>query len=307
MKPEEYARQKIDQLLVAAGWAVQDFNDLNLSASFGVAIREFPLKSGFADYLLFVDKKALGVLEAKPEGMTLSGIAEQSDKYLSALPQDLPCVQKPLPFAYESTGTETFFRDCRDPDCRSRRVFAFHQPKTLLDYANQPNTLRARLQTLPPLMTDGLRQCQIEAMTNLEKSFGESRQRAVIQMAPGSGKTFTAVSFVYRLIKFANAKRVLFLVDRSTLGRQTFKEFQQYRTPDDGRKFTELYNVQHLTSNTLIRSVGLRLQPSSDSIRCFGEKPKLVKKLRNTLFLIPCRLMASPRMSPTIRRSRLKR
>jgi type I restriction enzyme R subunit len=251
MKPEELAREKIDGLLEAAGWKVQDYKDLNLSASLGVAVREFPLKSGFADYLLFVDRKAVGVIEAKPEGTTLSGIADQSEKYLVSLPPKIPCARKPLQFAYESTGSETFFRDACDPDCRSRRIFSFHEPKTLLEWTSRTDTLRARLRNLPPLITDGLRQCQIEAIRNLEKSFAESRPRAVIQMATGSGKTFTAVSFVYRLIKFANAKRVLFLVDRSTLGRQTYKEFQQYRTPDDGRKFTELYNVQHLTSNTL--------------------------------------------------------
>lgn len=251
MKPEELARQKIDQLLEAAGYSIQDYKDLNLSASLGVAVREFPLKSGFADYLLFVDKKAVGVIEAKPEGTTLSGTADQSDKYLFSLPPNVSCAQKPLPFAYESTGTETFFRDCRDPDCRSRRIFAFHEPKTLTSWLSEAETLRARLGKLPVLITDGLRECQIEAIRNLEKSFAESRPRAVIQMATGSGKTFTAVSFVYRLIKHAHAKRVLFLVDRSTLGRQTFKEFHQYQTPDDGRKFTSIYNVQNLTSNTL--------------------------------------------------------
>jgi len=113
MKPEELARQKIDQLLEAAGWVIQDFKDLNLSASLGVVIREFPLKSGFADYLLFVDKKAVGVIEAKPEGTTLSGTTDQSAKYLFSLPPNIPCILNPLPFAYESTGTETFFRDCR--------------------------------------------------------------------------------------------------------------------------------------------------------------------------------------------------
>lgn len=250
MKPEELARQKIDQLLNSAGWSVQDYKALNLSASLGVAVREFPLLSGFADYLLFADRKAVGVIEAKPEGTTLSGVADQSDKYLISLPQNIPCARNPLPFGYESTGTETFFRDRCDPDCRSRRIFAFHEPKTLLEWAKQPNTLRARLQRIPPLITDGLYDCQIEAIRNLEDSFAKSKLRALIQMATGSGKTFTAVSFIYRLIKYANAKRVLFLVDRSTLGRQTFKEFQQYRTPDDGRKFTELYNVQHLSSNT---------------------------------------------------------
>jgi len=251
MKPEENARQKIDQLLNAAGWTIQNLKELNLGASRGVAIREFPLKSGIADYLLFVDREPVGVVEAKPEGTTLSGVAEQTDAYLHGFPQNLPHVQEPLPFAYESTGIETLFRDERDPDPRSRQVFAFHRPETLKEWASKGDTLRARLKTLPPLMTEELRACQTDAIRNLERSFAEARPRALIQMASGSGKTFAAVSVSYRLIKFAQAKRVLFLVDRRKLGKQTLTEFEQYVTPDDGRKFTELYNVQHMTSNTL--------------------------------------------------------
>lgn len=251
MTPEEKARQQIDRMLDTAGWIVQDLRDLNLSAGLGVAVREFPLQSGEADYLLFVDRKAVGVVEAKPEGTTLSGVAEQSTKYLTAVPPNLPHVQEPLPFGYESTGIETFFRDLRDPDPRSRRVFSFHRPETLRDWSAQGITLRARLRYLPPLIPTGLRDCQFEAITNLERSLAEARPRALIQMATGSGKTYTAVSATYRLIKFANAKRVLFLVDRKTLGKQTLTEFQQYVTPDDGRKFAELYNIQHLTSNVL--------------------------------------------------------
>jgi type I restriction enzyme R subunit len=251
MKPEEKARQNIDRLLEAAGWAVQDVQQLNLGASLGVAVREFPLKSGEADYLLFVDRKAAGVIEAKPEGTTLSGVADQSAKYVTGIPENLPHVREPLPFAYESTGIETFFTDLRDPQPRSRRVFAFHKPETLNEWLSQQDTLRARLGNMPPLITGGLRDCQVEAIENLENSFAEAKPRALIQMASGGGKTFTAISSIYRLVKFSNAKKVLFLVDRSNLGRQTRMEFQQYITPDDGRKFTELYNVQHLTSNTL--------------------------------------------------------
>lgn len=251
MKPEEEARQEIDRLLEATGWKVQGIQELDLRASLGVAIREFPLKTGQADYVLFVDRNAVGVVEAKKVGTTLSGVAEESAKYLAGVPEYLPHVSEPLPFAYETTGVETFFRDLRDPEPRSRRVFAFHRPDSLKEWLSQNDTLRARLMNMPPLITEGLRDCQIEAIQNLEKSFAEARPRALIQMASGAGKTYTAVSFVYRLIKFANAKRVLFLVDRSNLGRQTLREFQQYETPDDHRKFTELYNVQHLTSNTI--------------------------------------------------------
>jgi len=251
MTPEEAARQDIDLLLESAGWSVQDYKSLNLGAALGVAVREFPLESGFADYLLFVDRMAVGALEAKPEGTTLSGVEDQTHSYLSGLPDDIPHVAKPLPFGYESTGSETFFVDLRDPEARSRRVFAFHKPETIQEWLNDDETLRARLRQLPTLTQGNLRECQLEAITNLEESFADARPRALIQMATGSGKTYAAVSSIYRLIKFAGARRILFLVDRRTLGAQALNEFKQYITPDDGRKFTELYNVQQLTSNTL--------------------------------------------------------
>ena len=249
--PEQLARANIDQLLEAAGWQVQDRADLNLSAARGVAVREFPLSSGFADYLLIADQKAVGVVEAKPEGTPLSGVEPQAAKYSGGLPTALKAWALPLPFLYQSTGEETFLANNLDPLPRSRRVFAFHQPETLIKWATELPTLRARLQQMPPLITAGLWGAQIEAITNLERSFAEDHPRSLIQMATGSGKTFTAVSFVYRLIKHASARRVLFLVDRNNLGRQALREFQQYVTPDDGRKFNELYNVQHLTSNVL--------------------------------------------------------
>ena len=251
MTPEEEARKEIDKLLDAAGWKVQDYRDLNLGAALGVAVREFPLTTGSTDYMLFVGRKATGVIEAKPVGATLGGVDWQSDKYTIGLPDNLPHYQKPLPFAYESTGLETYFRDLRDPEPCSRRVFAFFKPEALKDYLSQEITLRARLKELPRLISEGLRDCQIEAIQNLEESFAEARTRALIQMASGGGKTFTAVTSAYRLIKFAKAKRILFLVDRNHLGRQTLREFQQYVTPDDGRKFTELYNIQRLTSNKI--------------------------------------------------------
>ena len=252
--PEELARENIDKQLAACGWIVQSRNAMNLYAGRGIAVREFPLSTGEADYLLFVDRKAVGVVEAKPEGVTLSGVADQAAKYSVGLPANIPHVTLPLPFLYESTGVETFFRDERDPEPRSRRMFTFHRPEALADMLIDGETLRARLRAMPtqfPLITTGLWGAQIEAINNLETSLAQNRPRSLIQMATGTGKTFTAVSFVYRLIKHAKAKRVLFLVDRNNLGRQAFKEFDQYLTPDDGRKFTELYNVQHLQSNVL--------------------------------------------------------
>src|SRR5215208_8294919 len=140
--PEQLARHNIDRTLDLAGWSVQDMKDLNFAASRGVAIREFPLKAGFADYMLFVDRQAVGIVEAKKEGTPLSGVDTQSKKYLDGLPPYVQRVGTPLPFAYESTGVETVFRDVRDPDYRSRRVFSFHRPETLIDWAREPNSPR---------------------------------------------------------------------------------------------------------------------------------------------------------------------
>jgi len=251
MKPEELARKNIDNLLVKAGWVLQNANEINLGASLGVAIREFPTQKGPADYMLFVNRVAVGVVEAKAEGITLSGVADQSEKYVTNPLSNLPNVNGVLPFAYESTGIETYFRNLKDPQPKSRLVFAFHTPETLQQWANEEKSLRRRLQEIPALDIEGLRDCQIEAVSNLENSFRRDNSRALLQMATGSGKTYTAVTSVYRLLKYADAKRVLFLVDRNNLGKQAKKEFQQYVAPKDGRKFTDLYNVQHLQSNTI--------------------------------------------------------
>jgi type I restriction enzyme, R subunit len=256
--PEAKARQTIDRLLQDAGWAVQDRNQANISAARGVAIREFPLKSGQgeADYLLLVDGMALGVIEAKKEGSTLTGFEVQTEKYSVGVPDHLHVPRRPLPFLYQSTGIETRFTNLLEPDARSRLLFALHRPETLgewlEDEIKRPGSmLRAKLRHMPLLAVDRLRPAQVTAIENLEKSLAENRPRALIQMASGGGKTYTACNFVYRLIKYAGARRVLFLVDRGNLGRQTLKEFQAFVTPEENRPFTELYNVQYMKSNKL--------------------------------------------------------
>ncbi len=273
-KPEELARETIDSRLEEAGWLIQNNDQINLWAGQGVAVREVQLGQDAADYMLFVDQQAVGVVEAKPEGTTLTGVEQQSAKYSLGVPGHFNVPIRPLPFLYESTGIETRFTNGLDPEPRSRRVFSFHRPKTLANWIaldpvigavngrqaadetvaydiDHRQTLRRRLQDMPPLIEGGLWPAQIDAVKNLEQSLADDRPRALIQMATGSGKTFTAISSIYRLIKFGGATRVLFLVDRANLGRQAFKEFQAFTTPDDGRKFTELYNVQLMTSNKI--------------------------------------------------------
>ena len=251
MTPEQKARQQIDRQLEQAGWIVQDYAQIHITAGLGVAVREFPLKTGFADYLLYAHAKAIGSVEAKPEGFGLMGVAEQSTKYSIGLPKSLPNWEVPLPFAYESTGTECRFTNRKEPDARSRLVFTFHRPEELIRLVNLDKQVRGRLQEMPELNTGNLWKVQIDSIRNLEKSLALNKPRALIQMATGSGKTFTAVNFCYRLIKYADAKRILFLVDRNNLGKQTLNEFQQFVSPVNGYKFTEEYSVQHLKKNTI--------------------------------------------------------
>jgi len=247
--PEQKARDQIDAALIQAGWLIQDKNKLNLSAGTGIAVREYQTDIGPADYALFVNKRAVGIIEAKraEEGVRLTAHEDQSEGYASAKLKYLN--NEKLPFVYESTGELTRFTDFRDPKPRSRPVFSFHRPETFAEWLAQEKSLRKRLLDIPALPVSGLRDCQITAINNLEQSFKDARPKALIQMATGSGKTFTAITFIYRLLKFAKARRVLFLVDTKNLGEQAEQEFMAYVPNDDNRKFTELYGVTRLKSS----------------------------------------------------------
>ncbi len=238
-------------MLAASGWTVQDYRLMNLSDGRAQAVREFPGKFGPADYMLYADGRAIGVVEAKPEGHTLTGVELQSKKYQEGFPKELPRWGTPLPFAYESTGAVTQFTSALDPDSRSREVFSFHRPEELIRLATLDQQLRARLRALPPLDTSRLWDKQVTAIENLEKSLAAGYPRSLVQMVMGAGKTFTACNIAYRLVKFAGAKRILFLVDRNNLGRQTLNEFQQFASPYNQYKFTEEFGVQHLRKNTI--------------------------------------------------------
>ncbi|MCB9740842.1 MAG: DEAD/DEAH box helicase family protein [Deltaproteobacteria bacterium] len=262
--PEDQAREQIDAMLEQAGWAVQSRDAMNLAAAPGVAVREFQTAVGPMDYALFVGNRLCGVIEAKRVGVPLAAVEAQTRDYARHAPKHLQVPVRPLPFLYESTGVETMFTNGLDPTPRGRRVFAFHQPTTLdgwlahvaPQWGRPPEmhaapTLQGRLQRASLLDSHGMWPAQIRAVENLEKSLCTGRRRALVQMATGSGKTFTAITSIYRLVREGAAKRVLFLVDRGNLGRQALKEFQAYTTPDDGRKFSDIYNVANLSSNTI--------------------------------------------------------
>jgi type I restriction enzyme R subunit len=252
--PEQEARVEIDAMLEAAGWFIQDYRKMNVRAARGVAVREFPTARGPADYLLYVDRKAIGSVEAKKKGKTLRDVEPQGDKYAhgfkeTAAENGLPAWRELLPFHYMSTGAETLFASRIDPTIKPREVFAFHRPETLLRWVQIEPSMRTGLRTMPPLDPAGLRDVQVTAVTGLEESFRADRQRSLVSMTMGAGKTYIAVAEAYRLIRHAGADRILFLVDRINLGVQARDEFRAYVTPDDGRKLSELYDVQLLTSN----------------------------------------------------------
>lgn len=264
---EARARKLIDEQLNAAGWLVQDRKDLNLFAGPGIAVREVIMAAGHGrvDYLLYVDKKVVGVIEAKPVGTTLSGVEWQSAMYATGLPEAhvkrAITIAGRLPFVFEASGTETHFTNGYDPSPRARRIFAIPQPATLArrvrEAAENPNapTWRARVHDVPDLDRSSLRPAQIDAVEGVERSLREQRfSRSLIQMATGAGKTYTAVTEAYRLLTHGGFNRVLFLVDRNNLADQTFAEFQNYRAPGDGRRFTELYPVAKLSSAGMLAS-----------------------------------------------------
>ena len=252
MTPEEQARQRIDERLVQAGWVLQDLRQVNPFASLGVAVREYPTSTGPVDYALFVEGKPVGVIEAKKDdlGESITVVEGQSGRYARSTFKYIRSEYK-IRFAYEATGKLTRFTDYNDVKYRSRRVFSFHRPETLLALLSMGDTIRNNMKHFPPLETAGFRKCQITAIQNLEASFADNRPKALVQMATGAGKTFTAITAVYRLLKYGKLKRILFLVDTKNLGEQAEDEFRKYHPNDDHRSFPEIYPIYRLKSSVM--------------------------------------------------------
>lgn len=250
MTPEEKARCVIDDKLRQSGWVVQDLQRLNLSVSLGVAVREFPTSTGEVDYALFVDGKPVGVVEAKREetGQSITDVEVQSGRYANSRFKWVKNDYR-IRFAYEATDKLIRFTDYKDVKYCSRTVFSFHRPETLFDLLQQPDTIRNNMKHFPPLEANGFRKCQINAINNLDQSFADNRPKALVQMATGAGKTFTAITAAYRLLKYGKMKRILFLVDTKGLGEQAEREFLAYTPNDDPRSFSQIYGVRRLKSS----------------------------------------------------------
>ena len=250
MTPEQRARQTIDTKLEQSGWIIQNMRELNITAGAGVAIREFPTSTGPVDYALFVDGKPVGVIEAKKNegGENITAVEEQSSRYAHSALKYVN-IDYRIRFAYEATGKLIRFTDYDDVNYRSRTVFSFHRPETLRYLLSQPSTVRNNMKLFPPLDERGFRKCQINAINNLDRSFAENRPKALVQMATGAGKTFTAITAAYRLLKYGRMNRILFLVDTKSLGEQAEREFLAYTPNDDPRSFSQLYGVSRLKSS----------------------------------------------------------
>lgn len=250
MTPEEKARLVIDEKLNQSGWVIQDMKKLNLFAAPGVAVREFPTSTGEVDYALFVEGKPVGMVEAKREeaGEHITDVEVQSKRYVNSKFKWIKG-EYSIRFVYEATDKIIRFTDYKDIKYRSRPVFSFHRPETLRDLLRQDDTVRNNMKHFPPLDTTGFRKCQINAINNLDKSFADNRPKALVQMATGAGKTFTAITAAYRLLKYGKMKRILFLVDTRGLGEQAEREFLAYTPNDDPRSFSQIYGVRRLKSS----------------------------------------------------------
>jgi type I restriction enzyme R subunit len=267
LKPEEQARVLIDEQLTRAGWNVCDRKDIDLVNHQGNAVREVIMKTdhGRADYLLYVGRKVVGAIEAKAVGTTLAGVQWQSAMYAEGLPlayrNNAVLKDGRLPFIFEASGSETQYTNGFDPQPRARKVFNFPQPGTLARIVRESEdnpatpTWRGRVKSMPTYDHYDLRPASKVAVGAIEHSLAAGKhERSLVQMATGAGKTRMAVTEALRLIKFGGFNRILFLVDRNNLGDQTLREFRDYTVPDDGRKFTELYNVDKLTKAGVVSS-----------------------------------------------------
>ena len=249
MTPEEKARIKIDQWFADAGWKVVDREDYEPTCT-AVAIREGLLKGNLeADYFLFINGKAVGVLEAKREDIDAfsNKVCEQAALYARNVPNIYQTYQKPLPFIFTSNGKDLYFCDFREQDSYFKQIMSIPTPHELVKKLGIEDTFAG----LPTLKKKGLRDCQYEAVTELEKSFRSGQNRALMVLATGAGKTYTACLTAYRMLSYTSMRRVLFLVDRNNLGKQAEGEFGTFRLTENGDAFNTIFTVNRLRSSSI--------------------------------------------------------
>ena len=251
MTPEQRARKIIDQKLIEAGWDICDRNHYTPLSS-AIAIEEGLLKNNYeADYLLFIDGKAIGVLEAKRMETPLNDkVYLQAYNYNHKVPDWVPSFLLPLPLIYLSNGNTLRFKDIRN-DEEPQELDKMHTPKEIAKILN----LQGEFSGLPALRqhfgNQSLRDCQVEAIRELELSFRQGERRALINIATGAGKTYTACLAAYRMLNYTKMQRILFLVDRNNLGEQAEGEFSRFRFTETGEAFSNIFSVGRITSSNM--------------------------------------------------------
>ncbi|MBN1151170.1 DEAD/DEAH box helicase family protein [candidate division WOR-3 bacterium] len=207
------------------------------------AVEEYPTENGPADYALFVERKLLGIIEAKKVSLDPQNVLEQAKRYSSGCPKTLGSWGKfRVPFLYSSNGEQIFFADVREEEYYSREIADFHTPDALRDmFSKDLESSRNWLKSTPNNI-DGLRPYQKEAIKAFEEALLKNKRHMMLAMATGTGKTYTAVSLIYRLLKSRYARRILFLVDRKALAAQAAQAFSAFTTPS-GNKFNQEYEV----------------------------------------------------------------
>ena len=252
MKPEEKARVIIDRMFEEAGWKVVDRDKYapNMTA---VAIREgLMVGNREADYLLFLNGKAVGVLEAKRIETDINSdiVQEQARLYTRSCPKWCQAwfPNIPLPLAYVANSRDLMFYDTRKSDSEFEYCKKIHTPKEVKKLLG----LEDDYVGLPTLSPKGLRACQYEAITQLEQSFRFGENRALMVLATGAGKTYTACLAAYRMLAFTPMKRILFLVDRNNLGKQAETEFGTFRLTENGDPFNTIFTVNRLKSSSVL-------------------------------------------------------
>ena len=252
MKPEEKARVIIDRMFEEAGWKVVDRDKYapNMTA---VAIKEgLMVGNREADYLLFLNGKAVGVLEAKRIETDINSdiVQEQARLYTRSCPKWCQAwfPNIPLPLAYVANSRDLMFYDTRKSDSEFEYCKKIHTPKEVKKLLG----LEDDYVGLPTLSSKGLRACQYEAITQLEQSFRIGENRALMVLATGAGKTYTACLAAYRMLAFTPMKRILFLVDRNNLGKQAETEFGTFRLTENGDPFNTIFTVNRLKSSSVL-------------------------------------------------------
>lgn len=237
-------KKRIDQQLKATGWLIVPYSEgMDLSGLTNHAIEELQTNNGPADYALVVNGKLLGVVEAKKLEVGAANVLEQAKRYSKGANKTIgEWNQYHVPFLYSSNGELIYYLDARDSKNLSRQIFGFHTPEAMETLFNSNRETALQWLKDKPINNPWIRPYQKEAIQAFENNLEDGKRLMLLAMATGTGKTFTTVNLVYRMLASGYAKRILFLVDRKSLAAQAVTAFASFDTPRN-IKFKEEYEL----------------------------------------------------------------